>query len=890
LMKSNGAKPGWPWSRFRKQQKTPHELEEKSQTSSSKGAPVPSGLGFFSRVFLHVSEAPSKKLWFQPAKRRDQGLAGYLQETDVRTDMSAPLDANGMETGAVLSRHFTRAGRDPLVLAPFEERMIEGRSVRVPASWAPGALSKLSRAIGDGSSSDFLTQRAKSLAESAGETDLLHEHEPEVLADELAWILARGMGWVAEESGMWVGVLNLHHFCEPVTQRFDLAGLRQAGRCLMIAAAGQAKKAGSHGSFSLGWTNGAGFLLVAGIPYDSSRAVGILGCVSAMILGEAALTSARLAERNPSFAQEADKEVVLSGLSHAKAKVAELPPTGQVTPPAADSGRWASQTQEVLNEAVAAVNAFGVLGAYPTAPQAVAEAEAWLDPISRLAEAIPTLQVTDLAARPEIRSSLKAMGLAESQRGAVLSAIAGGGSILEAGVPESKAPSLKTALGSWSFHPNAQVMMGAAVAPFVAGVLQHRIILPDGIPEEFRAMVMSAAQRFGLSGALPYVHGAKAAVEATAAPTAPAQETPAPEAVTEELIAAEPVQEEASVSETETPEEVTSQATEAIVEEVVVEESVADEPQVEETIASDPDPVEDVEEVEAEQIADSSLIPPPLPTESVPVEAQASEEVAPEQIEAEVETESEPDQEVEAPKEEESVSEESNYSEQAVLDPEPEPESEPEPDQQPEVASEEEEASHQEAENDLNAAPLVGAVLAGGAVAAAVSANQEETPETETPAEAAEETVEPESELEPAAEAEAAPDTDEPQEPLVEEAALTETTPENLGQETIFDSGCEAPAPSAHFEPTFWSKSVNLKSQGVDIVLHAFRRTEGGPLEAAVTTHQLTAMNKILLDSLLTSVNLGLSQGVSIKDYARSITQPGLVRDILKALSDLSEN
>lgn len=874
---------------------------------------MPSGLGFFSRVFLHVSEAPSKKLWFQPAKRRDQGLAGYLQETDVRTDMSAPLDANGMETGAVLSRHFTRAGRDPLVLAPFEERMIEGRSVRVPASWAPGALSKLSRAIGDGSSSDFLTQRAKSLAEAAGETDLLHEHEPEVLADELAWILARGMGWVAEESGMWVGVLNLHHFCEPVTQRFDLAGLRQAGRCLMIAAAGQAKKVGSHGSFSLGWTNGAGFLLVAGIPYDSSRAVGILGCVSAMILGEAALTSARLAERNPSFAQEADREVVLSGLSHAKAKVAELPPTGQVTPPAADSGRWASQTQEVLNEAVSAVNAFGVLGAYPTAPQAVAEAEAWLDPISRLAEAIPTLQVTDLAARPEIRSSLKAMGLAESQRGAVLSAIAGGGSILEAGVPESKAPSLKTALGPWSFHPNAQVMMGAAVAPFVAGVLQHRIILPDGIPEEFRVMVMSAAQRFGLSGALPYVHGAKPAAQEAVAPSAPAQETPAPEAVIEEPIEAEPVQEEASVTETETPEEVTSQPTEAIVEEVAVEESVVDEPQVEETIASDPDPVEDVEdveEVEAEQIEDPSLIPPPLPTESEPVEAQASEEVAPAQIAAQVETEIEPESEVEAPQEEESVSEESDYSEKAVLDPEPEPEHElqpqsepepefepepephssPEPDQQPEVESEDEEASHDGAENDLNAAALVGAALAGGAVAAAVSANQEETPEADAASAAVEETVEPESELEHAAETEAAPDADEPQEPLVEEAALTETTPENLGQETIFDSGYEAPAPSAHFNPTFWSKSVNLKSQGVDIVLHAFRRTEGGPLEAAVTTHQLTAMNKILLDSLLTSVNLGLSHGVSIKDYARSITQPGLVRDILKALSDLSEN
>lgn len=859
---------------------------------------MPSGLGFFSRVFLHVSEAPSKKLWFQPAKRRDQGLAGYLQETDVRTDMSAPLDANGMETGAVLSRHFTRAGRDPLVLAPFEERMIEGRSVRVPASWAPSALSKLSRAIGEGSSSDFLTQRAKSLAEAAGETDLLHEHEPEVLADELAWILARGMGWVAEESGMWVGVLNLHHFCEPVTQRFDLAGLRQAGRCLMIAAAGQAKKAGSHSSFSLGWTNGAGFLLVAGIPYDSSRAVGILGCVSAMILGEAALTSARLAERNSSLTQEADKEVVLSGLSHAKAKVAELPPTGQVTPPASDSGRWASQTQEVLNEAVASVTAYGVLGAYPTAPQSVADAEAWLDPISRLAEAIPTLQVSDLAARPEIRSSLKAMGLAESQRGAVLSAIASGGSILEAGVPESKAPSLKTALGSWSFHPNAQVMMGAAVAPFVAGILQHRIILPDGIPEEFRSMVMSAAQRFGLSGALPYVHGAKVTAAAPASPSAP-------DAVIEEPAAAEPTQEEASVSETEIPDEVTSQPDEEILEEVAVEEEVATETIVEEATGSDPDPVEEVA-TEADQIVDSSLIPPPLPIESEPLESQVIDEEASEAATADVESASEQTDEVEPQlKEEDSRTEESEYSEQAVLDPVPdsEPEREPnfesetqvEPEAEVESQPEPEDATPDEgAENDLNAAPIVGAVLAGGiataAAGAVVSTVNEESPEADSSAELVEGTVESEGEMQPLAEAEAAPDTDDIQEPLVEEPGLAETTPEHLGQETIFDSGYEAPAPSAQFQPTFWSKSVNLKSQGVDIVLHAFRRTEGGPLEAAVTTHQLTAMNKILLDSLLTSVNLGLSKGVSIKDYARSITQPGLVRDILKALSDLSEN
>lgn len=756
--------------------------------------------------------------------------------------MSAPLDANGMETGAVLSRHFTRAGRDPLALAPFEERMIEGRSVRVPASWAPGALAKLSHTIGESSSSEFLTEKAKSFALNAGEAGLLHDHEPEVLADELAWILARGMGWVAEEAGMWVGVLNLHHFCEPVTQRFDLAGLRQAGRCLMIAAAGQASKSGAPGSFSLGWTNGAGFLLVAGIPYDSSRAVGILGCVSAMILGEAALTSARLAERCSAQVQQSDKDVVLAGLSHAKAKVSELPPTGQVTPPGADSGRWASQTQEVLNEAVAAVTSHGVLGAYPTAPQAILEAESWLDPLSRLAEAIPSLQVSDLAARPEIRSSLKAMGLAESQRGAVLTAISTGGSILEAGVPETKAPSLKTALGAWSFHPNAQVMMGAAVAPFVAGILQHRIILPDGIPDEFRSTVMAAAQRFGLSGALPYVHGAEASAEPI-----PAEESSIDQPLIDEILP--PAVEPESTLEPEDQEEAAFDAES--------ETQLLPEEQAEQEAASEGEPA--MQEV-SEEIETEGLVPPPLPeTEVDPLtDVEVSAEAEPVTVES-----SSQDQE-----ESDSATQDSNLTEEPVSEDIEEELAEAASEEsavEPEVeASNPESDSKELAEPDqgLAATALVGALGVGGAAAMAALGSDDSEP-------AVAEEIQAEAAL--------------VSEPLAE-PVIEEPSPEEL-----LDSGFEMPAPSAQVQPTFWSKSANISSQGVEAVLHVFRRTEGGPIEAAVTTYQLTAMNKILLDSLLTSVNLGLSKGVSIKDYARSITQPGLVRDLIKALADLSE-
>ncbi len=807
-----------------------------------------------------MPEAPSKKLWFRPKNRRNQGLAGYLHQSDVRTDMSTPLDANGLETGAILSRHFTRAGRDPLALAPFEERMIEGRSVRVPSSWAPGGLSQLTRGIGDATSSEFLTQKAKSFASDAEEQGLLQGHESEVLADELAWILARGMGWAAEESGMWVGVLNLHHFCEPVTQRFDLAGLRQAGRCLMIAAAGQAKKADSPGSFSLGWTNGAGFLLVAGIPYDSSRAVGILGCVSAMILGEAALASARLAERCSDLVQRAESDIVLAGLSHAKAKVAELPPTGQVTQPGTDSGRWALQTQDILNEAVSAVTSHGVLGAYPTAPQAILEAETWLDPISRLAEAIPSLQVPDLAARPEMRSSLKAMGLAESQRGAVLTAISTGGSILEAGVPEAKAPSLKTALGSWSFHPNAQVMMGAAVAPFVAGVLQHRIILPEGIPDEFRASVMSAAQRFGLTGALPYVHGSASTAE--------------PASLTESNIDRPLIEQ---ILDTESEHRKSLHQDPAPEEDALLE---SDDEQAEESAGALAD---EIENIVSEPVP--SLVPPPLPEleettcEALGIAVTPESTVAPE-------TQSETDSVLD-----DIHSDEDAVNEVSANEAEKPLETEPEIQDSVSLITEVESDADAGSTQSESMLPQAAALAAAGTAAAIafVAPREEKDPEAG-----------PDHDIsmdEPAAAAvisKTAVDSSDfvfvNRDKKAESQAGASPSLGSLREESLLDSGLEAAAPSAHIQPTFWSKSLNISSQGIEIVLHAFRRTESGPIEAAVTTHQLTAMNKILLDSLLTSVNLGLSKGVSIKDYARSITQPGLVRDILRALADLSEN
>lgn len=815
-------------------------------------------------------------------------MAGSVQENTGKEDMSAPL--NGPEaSAALLNRHFTRAGRDPLALAPFEERLLLGRVIRLPSSWGPGGLIKLAKAVNSQPSSAYLVQVAREHAEAAHEAGFLNVEEHLTLVDELAWVLGRGMGWVGQDSGVWVGTVNLHHFCEPVTQRFDLAGLRQTCRCLLIAAAGRAAQEGRPHAHSLTWTNGAGFLVVSGIAYDSSRGVGILGSIAAMILGQSCLTLADLAARKPDLANPAAKQVVLGGLNNAKTRAADLPPTASVASPA-DSDRWQAQTQELLEEAIKAIESKGTISPYPTSPQPCPENEEWLDPISTFAEAVPTLQQPDLASRPEIRSSLKAMGLNEQQRGAVLSALSSGESILAAGVPEAKAPSLKTALGAWSFHPNAQLMMGSAAAPFVAGSLKHRIHLPSGIPEDFVASVKGAASRFGLTGAEPFIQeaGGGALSVPSAAASGGKEEAPSAEAP----LPAEPKQEEPQQSAPE-PEPETAPSVDADRE---GEASTALTPEVQQKSAEEPIPVEEAspvpqpaepdsshepasqlaEEVEEPEALDAAPVqestgetePSPLQAEAAPDQSEPMEEgevpapqnePTPLPVESEVSSEALPvlSEESEAA---EVVNGEATEPEQVEAQADPTPLVQDEP-------LTEEAAVEGAAEAETQPTDLVEEVV--GAEAPALDAIEGEAapesgPDLEEP-EADPTHLREEVELEPAAEA-------APEPPAAPRLTLSE-----------FDE------PRVTLTPCAWSRSLKVASSSGAFTVHAAREDSNSPLFIGVTASSLPPLSRALLDASLAAINLGLSKGITIEEYRRTITEPSLMRDILAAVSKLVE-
>lgn len=813
--------------------------------------------------------------------------------------MSAPL--NGSEASAtLLNRHFTRAGRDPLALAPFEERLLLGRVTRVPSSWGPRGLSKLAKELKNQPASSYLVQAAKEHAETASEAGFLTEEERLTLVDELAWVLGRGMGWVGQDSGVWVGTVNLHHFCEPVTQRFDLAGLRQTCRCLLIAAAGRAAKEGRPHAYSLNWTNGAGFLVVSGIAYDSSRGVGILGSIAAMILGQSCLTLADLAGRKPELANPATKQVVLGGLNNAKGRAADLPPTASIAS-SADSDRWQAQTQELLEEAVKAIEAQGTISPYPTSPQPCDENEEWLDPISTFAEAVPTLQLPDLASRPEMKSCLKAMGLNEQQKGAVLSALSSGESILAAGVPEAKAPSLKTALGAWSFHPNAQLNMGSAVSPFVAGALKHRIHLPAGIPEDFVSSVIGAASRFGLPGAIPFVQqteggdGAAAGVR-TAEPMedVPAEEKPDPAAADVEQpvepVMEAPVMEAAVLHSTVAPEEraavsETSASSHEDDKELALQQQEA--PISVEPVSPLPEDVMELKTLEAslspqpgneEKAGQEETVSTPCPSPDLIEEAQEGPGT-PEESQAAVE-----------PGPEEVVSDEVKGEEPSLAEvPEPEVKEPAEV----QLAATVKEALDATATDEpaspetsqIEAAQSASDALEGDPVPLVMLEEDGSLPGALP--------EEPEPDPEPAM-------VEETRKPV--EQGVQDDVSDPAAEATLQagDAGTTVPVPSRVSLPEFdeprvvltpcaWSRSLKVASSSGEFTVHAAKEDANSPLFIGVTASSLPPLSRSLLDASLASINLGLSKGITVEEYRRAITEPSLMRDILAAVSKLVE-
>ncbi|MCG9895550.1 MAG: hypothetical protein MH204_08760 [Fimbriimonadaceae bacterium] len=540
------------------------------------------------------------------------------------------------------ARYLTRAGRDPLTLIPMGDRVIDGRTVSAPGAWSDGSVRRLLQEGGSRTPADLLRDRASELAAAAYRARLVaSEEDRDTVADELTALFAKGMGWVARDEASVIGALNLTAFYSPATDSFELASMRSVVRTLMLAAAGTALESGVRGQVA--WTNLAGLFMSSRLAYDGSRAHGVAGALAGIILAEAMVQQSRMASVRSDLADLSAKAAGLDRLRRAEESLKNLPPQAR----AAESSRWRQEASAMMIEAIRAVDTFGCLDPEPVAGRMPEEADAILDPISRQAEAIPTLD-GDRVDRAEVRNALRARGISDEDRDLLTEALRAGLDPASKGVDAETAAAFRTALGPAPFHPNAQVSLAATVAPFVESPLAHRIHVPAGVPDAFLNGLKSLAVQSGLPQTEFAVAGAAAdqaeadrleGSDGSASPEPPAEtSTGAGEAaslaavsatVTAAALAAQGVAETPAV-EVEAPEAEQPEPPEPEIPATAVEESEPVEPEAQATEPEPPEPEIPATAVEASDLAEpeAQSTEPEIPEPETPETAVEASDLA----------------------------------------------------------------------------------------------------------------------------------------------------------------------------------------------------------------------------------------------------------------------
>jgi hypothetical protein len=401
-----------------------------------------------------------------------------------------------------------------------------------------------------------------------------------------------------------------------------------------------------------------------------------------------------------------------------------------------------------------------------------------------------------------------------------------------------KASALRTALGGWSFHPNAQISMASAVAPFVAGVLRHRVILPAGVPQEFSSSLREYADRLSLPG-LSFVEPPSTAgtVQTLEIPSSVGEEEAAPDPLASGLAEAqaEELQAFEETAQAPLPEALEAEAVEAEVATVAetreltetTGHSLESEPERETSSALEESSVE-AEAAEGTQPEGGPSTSEDLEPQEANLEAPATEELVaevhePAEIEAEL-VEAEEVEEAPTPKE--------------SSDPEPVEEGSP-----------------------MSIGQLIQASMASAPTEPAAAMVTERIA-VSLPAEEEEGSILPSDEDDEA------------------EVVSSEETPE--GEDSV-ELEVEWVPPVARPSRAIESRTVKAdEGLFVHVVPQAGRQA---PV-VLVTALGLPPAERSLLDALAQAVTVGLGRGADIEDYVGAIKTPEIAGKVLEAVRD----
>ena len=322
--------------------------------------------------------------------------------------------------------------------------------------------------------------------------------------------------------------LNLKNF-QAGDGEFDVASLRRAVTTVILAQEilvdnaaypTQAIASNSHRyrPLGLGFANLGALLMSMGVPYDSDRGRAIAGAVTAVMCGQAYLTSAEIAEvRGPFAGFETNREPFLEVIQMHRSAAHRLSRDG-VQPDLRESAElvW-NEACRVGNKAgfrngqVTVIAPTGTIGFMMDCDTTGIEPELALVKYKKLVGGGVIKIVNNT-----VSEALARIGYGEDLANVIVNHIDSTETIEDApGLKDEHLPvfdcSFKAQNGERSIHYTGHLKMMAAVQPFISGAISKTINMPEEAAADDIADAYMKAWRLGLKAVAIYRDGSKVA-------------------------------------------------------------------------------------------------------------------------------------------------------------------------------------------------------------------------------------------------------------------------------------------------------------------------------------------------------------------------------------------
>ena len=326
-----------------------------------------------------------------------------------------------------------------------------------------------------------------------------------------------------DDSACNLASINLLKFLDE-HGRFDVDGFRRAVQLVFAAQeilVGHAdyptraitETTRAFRQLGLGYANLGALLMALGVPYDSDEGRAVAASITALMTGEAYLTSTRLAERAGPFAGfETNRDHMLRVLDQHRAAASsideELAPAEvlEAAQLAWDEACERAAVHGVRNSQATVLAPTGTIGLLMDCDTTGIEPDLGLVKSKRLVGG-GTMQIVNQT----IPRALRRLGYNEQQTEQITAHIAEHHSIDDSSLAPEHADVFACSLGDNPITSSGHIAMMAAVQPFLSGAISKTVNMPSDATVEDVEQLLMDAWRLGLKAVAIYRDSSKVA-------------------------------------------------------------------------------------------------------------------------------------------------------------------------------------------------------------------------------------------------------------------------------------------------------------------------------------------------------------------------------------------